>query len=53
MKNNQHNQIRTFLYLIQVQTVVYAVISQLLPIISFMTPPFLKLQVVLACDLVY
>jgi len=27
MKNDQHNQIRTFLYLIQVQAVLYAVIS--------------------------
>jgi len=27
VKNNQHNQIRTFLYLIQVQAVHYAVIS--------------------------
>jgi len=26
-KNNQHNHIRTFLYLIQVQVVLYAVIS--------------------------
>jgi len=26
-KNNQHNRIRTFLYLIQVQAVPYAVIS--------------------------
>jgi len=27
MKNNQHNQIRMFLYLIQVQAVLYAIIS--------------------------
>ena len=26
-KNNQHNHIKTFLYLIQVQVVLYAVIS--------------------------
>jgi len=42
-ENNQHSHIRTFLYLIQVQAVLYAVI-QLLPIISFRALPLSKLQ---------
>ena len=36
----------TFLYLIQVQAVLYATISAILPIISFVAPPLSKLHVV-------
>jgi len=51
MKNNQHNQIRTFLYLIQTQVVLYA-LFHLLPIIVFVAPPLSKSYMVLACDLI-
>ena len=40
-ENNQHNHTRTFLYLIQVRAVLYAVISA---IIGFVAPPLLKLH---------
>ena len=50
-ENNQHNQIRTFLYLIQVQTVLYAVISATSYYRFCGSTPF-ESHVVLARDLV-
>ena len=46
-KNNQHNQIRTILYLIQIESRwFFTLLFQLLPITGFVAPPLLKLHVV-------